>query len=169
LSAGDVDFTIAAWCNADSFTAVTYPGIATKNYNTREYMLFYHVPNNAFGMMVSPDGAAAVELFSTAGAALPGTWYFVVCWHDSVANTINIQVNNGAVDSMAHATGVFDGTVSFCIGTWQLTYASRVWNGRIGPTMFWKSNAGLGGVLTAAQRTALFNAGAGLTYAAFTV
>ena len=37
------------------------------------------------------------------------------------------------------------------------------------PTMFWKSAAGAGGVLTAAQRTALYNGGAGLTYAAFTV
>ncbi len=37
-------------------------------------------------------------------------------------------------------------------------------DGRIGPTMFWKSAAGGGGVLTAAQRTALYNGGAGLRY-----
>jgi len=171
LSTGDVDFTIAAWCNADSLGAGTYPGIATKHDGNREYMLFYHVPNGAFCILVSPNGVAAVELFSTAGAAVTGAWYFVVGWHDSVANTINIQVNNGAVDSMAHATGVWDDTNRFCIGAWQITagYTSRRWDGRIGPTMFWKSNAGLGGVLTAAQRTALFNAGAGLPYASFTL
>lgn len=42
------------------------------------------------------------------------------------------------------------------------------WIGRVGPTMFWKSAAGGGGVLTAAQRTALYNGGAGLAYANFT-
>jgi hypothetical protein len=34
--------------------------------------------------------------------------------------------------------------------------------------MFWKSAAGGGAVLTALQRSQLYNAGAGLTYAAFT-
>jgi hypothetical protein len=41
-------------------------------------------------------------------------------------------------------------------------------SGRIGPVAMWKSAPGGGGVLTAAQRTALWNGGAGLAYADFT-
>jgi len=41
-------------------------------------------------------------------------------------------------------------------------------DGRLGPIAFWKSSAGNGGVLTAAQRTALYNGGDGLAYASFT-
>jgi len=33
---------------------------------------------------------------------------------------------------------------------------------------FWKSAVGVGGALSAEQRTALYNGGAGLTYADFT-
>ncbi len=39
---------------------------------------------------------------------------------------------------------------------------------RMGPVAMWRSAAGGGGVLTADQRAALYNAGAGLAYASFT-
>jgi len=46
--------------------------------------------------------------------------------------------------------------------------ANWPFDGRIGPIVFWKSAAGDGGVLTADQRTALYNGGAGLPYTSFT-
>ena len=92
-------------------------------------------------------------------------WYFIVASHDPAANTISVQVDNGATDSVGWAFGILDGASFFGIGS---TSALTLMDGRIGPTMFWKSAAGAGGVLTATQRTALYAAGAGLTYAAFT-
>ncbi len=56
-----------------------------------------------------------------------------------------------------------DGTEFFTVG-----YASAFSTARIGPVAMWKSAAGGGGVLSSSQRTALFNAGNGLAYTAFT-
>jgi len=129
-------------------------------------MLWYFEFVNRFQFRVSSDGTAETSQdANTLGAPAINTWYLIVGWHDSVANTINIQVNNGGIDSTPHATGVFDNVYSFRIGMGRATWT----DGRIGPTMFWKSAAGGGGVLTAAQRTQLWNGGAGLPYASFTV
>jgi len=50
---------------------------------------------------------------------------------------INIQVNNGVVDSTAYLLVPFDGVNRFMIGR----YGGNYMSGRIGPTMFWKSAA----------------------------
>ena len=169
LSTGDLDFTLAAWCRLDSLSNVAL-GCKWAGAGTREYLLFHnqtdHAPNNTFSWSISSTGAAYTTLdANTFGAAAINVWYLVVGWHDSVANQIGISVNDTA-DTAAYATGVFDSATVFRIGT--LANAVYTMNGRIGPTMFWKSAGGGGGVLTAAQRTALYNSGAGLTYAAFT-
>lgn len=63
-----------------------------------------------------------------------------------------------------------DGIQPFLIGArYQAGSVAFFMSGRIGPTMFWKSAAGAGGVLTAAQGTALFNGGLGLAYTDFTL
>ena len=102
---------------------------------------------------------------TTFGAPAITTWYHVMAWHDSVANVIGISVNN-TPDTLAHATGVFDGGSSTLMGA-LVTTVYRM-SGRLDEIAFWKSAAGGGGVLTAAQRTALYNSGAGLTSAQFT-
>ena len=114
------------------------------------------------------DGTNAVgtATANTLGAPVLATWYLIVAWHDSVANTVSIQVNNGGVDAAATTGLPVDTAAPFRISSHLVGYD---WDGRIGPTMFWKSAAGAGGVLTAAQRTALWNGGTPLTYAAFTV
>lgn len=167
LSAGDVDFTFAFWVYLND--KISSQGIVGKGFNAGqyEYRFVYSTAADRFRFIVSPDGtASAAENADVLGSPSATTWYFIVGWHDSVANTINIQINDGAIDSQAYATGVFNGSDPFRIG---MTAGPAYMNGRIGPTAFWKSNAGLGGVLTAAQRTALYNAGAGLPYASFTV
>lgn len=165
LSTGDVDFTLAAWCRFDTVTAART--LAGKwQVANREYRLVFSFTANRIRFDVSNDGAATVSaIANTFGAPAINTWYLLIGWHDSAANTINITVNNGGTDSQPHATGVFDSTSAFGIG-W--SDGGVHMDGRIGPTMFWKSAAGGGGVLSAAQRTALYNGGAGLTYAQFT-
>jgi hypothetical protein len=174
FSAGDVDFTMSAWvylANIDVNSTIF------SKYNTsgalREWLLFYndndHVPNHRFTFVVSNNGSATLFLdAATLGAPAINTWYHVVAWHDSVANVIGIAVNGGGADTLAHATGVFDSTARTCIGAIDNLTAYRC-NGSLDEIGFWKSAAGGGGVLTAAQRTSLYNAGAGLAYAAFTL
>lgn len=168
LSTGDVDFTIAAWANFDSFGAMRAI-VAKRNAPPQwEYWLHYNASLNLLELRVSSAGNNQFFIqAASAGAPSIATWYLVIGWHNSVADTINIQVNNGAVDSKAHAVGVLDSTSPFVIG--RDAAAVTLMDGRIGPTMFWKSAAGGGGVLSAAQRTALYAGGAGLPYAGFTV
>lgn len=165
LSMGDIDFTLLVWVYFDS--VVVSNGIGCKwtvTGNKREYLLFYnrtdHLTNNRFTFAVSNDGTAPTILdANTFGAASVSTWYCVAAWHDSVANTINIQINNGAIDSAAYSAGVFDGTAPFEAGA--VSGSNYPMQGRIDNLCIAKSAAGGGGVLTAAQRTAFYNAGAG--------
>lgn len=169
LSPGDTDFTIAAWVNLDSIGANR--GIMNK-YTTAlqyEYALYYSTTQTKFLFIVSKLGTSASSTYIAADLPNPpnlATWYLVVAWHDSVANTINIQVNNGTVYSATYHDGPFEGTDPFRIGRY---VATSDMNGRIGPTAFWQSAAAGGGCLSAAQRTALYNGGAGVAYTAFTL
>lgn len=169
LSLGDTDFTAAAWVYQDSKPGAGMRILAKDNLapNGREYQLLWLNTTDRYRWTVA-DGTNLVGDVSatTFGAPVLSTWYLIICWHDATANTISIQVNNGGVDSAA-TTGVPGDTVQpFTLGA--TSSGTFTWDGRIGPTAIWKSAAGGGGVLTAAQRTALYNGGAGLTYAALT-
>ncbi len=135
LSGGDRDFTIWAWVYKDSTPAAnSYMGLISKwiTVGQREYNLSYanDATSNAFYFGVSADGTAEVAVRDTTHTSpATGTWFFVLGWHDSVANTINIQVNNGVVDSAAHATGVLDGTDAVNIGL--VGGATNFWDGPI--------------------------------------
>jgi hypothetical protein len=166
FSIGDNDFTIAAWVYFDTIGA--WRSIASK-YGGSGYYEYYLVlhSTNIFRFAVSANGTNVSSLYaSTFGAVSINTWYLAVVWLDSTASTINIQINDGATDSAVWIASLFDGAFPFELG--RHGSGAGEMNGRIGPTMFWKSAAGGGGVLTAAQRTALYNAGAGLPYESFT-
>lgn len=167
---GDVDFTFACWCYFDS-TAVD-AGLIGKDgtANMREYQLGLDAAVNRIAFSVSPTGlnGSFVTLYANSfGAIMTSVWYLIIAWHDSVSNTINVDVNTVG-DSSAYATGVAALTSPFRIGSCPSVPAAGVMGGRIGPAAFWKSAGGLGGVLTATQRALLYNAGAGLPYTSFT-
>jgi len=165
LSAGDTDFTLAAWVYFDSLLAAR--GIAGKSAGSgqAEYALVYSAVANRLRWIVTADGTMAVNTNADAlGVPSTGTWYLVIGWHDSVANMVSIQVNGGTVNSQAHSAGVHNGSAAFRIGE----YFANYMDGRIGPVAMWKSAAGGGGVLSSSQRSALYNNGAGLAYANLT-
>jgi hypothetical protein len=158
LSMGDIDFSICAWVRFD-----TLPGtasIATKwttGGNQREYMLIFQ--SSRFRFFTSSNGTSSTSVVAnTFGAPSTGTWYFVVVWHDATANTINIQINNGTADSAAHSTGVVDLASTFYLG--QAGFGGALMDGRIDQTGVWKR------VLTAGEKTWLYNAGSGRSYSA---
>lgn len=157
LSTGDIDFTIACWVKAESLAANAHImnkwGLAGNN----EYTLFYSNAANRFQFLVSNNGVASVfENADVLGAPALATWYLIICWHDSVANTINIQINNAAIDSQAYALGVFDSASNFTISGSHA--GAPFFDGVVDEAAFWKR------VLTPAERTMLFNGGAGIGY-----
>jgi len=170
LQAGNVDLTVAVWVYLASTAAErAVVGKYLTTGNQREWVFEWNPAESAFRFIVSTTGANTFVIDADSfGVPTTTTWLMAIVWHDSVADTINVQINNGSVDSAAHSGGIFASTAPFQIGG--INGAAVIpWYGRIGPVMMWKSTAGLGGVLTAAQRTALWAAGAGLPYAQFTV
>lgn len=154
LSMGDIDFTIAGWFNRELEGALS-PLVWKFDLGSAEYVVFLQA-GAAFGFSVSPDGSeGALATIETPGAS-PDTWHFFVVWHDATLDTINLQMDNGSVESTAHSAGVFDGSSRLFLGgafdgAFGLT-------GNLDAIGIWKR------VLTAAERAHLWNSGAGRQY-----
>lgn len=160
LSTGAVDFSLAAWVYKTS-SGTRFVASKDNGNTQREYMLVSLDAGMAFactpGNVYTPANAPAISL---------NEWHLVVGWRNTALAKIYIQVDGGTVYD-ADCAAPSDSTALFRVGF--VNYVSTAyWDGRIGPVAFWKSAAGGGGVLTAAQRTALWNGGAGLAYAQFT-
>lgn len=156
LQTGDIDFTFAAWVYLDSDTL----GVVLSKWGGTqdEYFLRYNGSSDRFDFGVVATAALTTREASTLGAPATSTWYFLVGWHDSVNNTLNIQVNNGTVDSTSYSAGCNASNGQFRMGC--LASGTQSFDGRIDGVGFWKR------VLTTAERTALYNAGSGTRYTA---
>jgi hypothetical protein len=163
LAVGNIDFTFSAWVFL-SLKSVTRVAVAEWNFaaTKRQFLLGFEPIVDVYRFLVSPDGTTASSVqvnASSLGSPPLNTWTHLVAWHDSVANTINIQANNGTVSSVSYASGVFASDSPLNIGS--LLGTNDFWNGRIDEVGFWKR------VLTADERTKLWNGGNGLSYDAF--
>lgn len=157
LSTGDIDFSIAAWVYLDSKGANR--GLVTKQSGTTaatiDYQLIFHNGVDRYRLGVSNGSTITSVDASNYGSPALATWVYIVAWHDAANDTLNIQVNNGTVNSTSYSTGVQDTAASFKMGT---TTTSSYHNGRMDAVGFWKK------VLTADERTLLWNGGAGCDY-----
>jgi len=163
LSTADIDFAHCAWVYHDSVAASQ--NILGKNASGAPegwaYTLAFTSSSGGYYYYKVSNGVTDTNASaSTFGAPSTGTWYFIVAWHDSVANTVNIQVNNGTVDSTAHTVGSYDNAADFGIGGQVVAGWSAFMNGRIDQVCFWKNY-----IPTVADRTWLYNGGAGRSYA----
>jgi hypothetical protein len=157
VSTGDTDFTIAAWVNLESKGAFRFIVAKDGGVGIREYSFGYNAGSDRFVFNVSPDGTALTTVTANnLGSPAVATAYFIVVWHDASANTITIQVNDGTANAAAHTTGVFDGATAFQVGA---QGSSLSMDGLIDEVGFWKR------VLTAGERTWLYNSGSGRSYA----
>lgn len=156
LSMGDIDFSMSTWIYLDTkAAAISFMGKWKPT--GFEYVLFYNVSTDRFQFHVSNDGSATDNIQADSFGAPPtATWMFVVCWHDSVANTINIQVDNGTIDSKAYTLGVFDGVGRFVLGA-DDNNADHL-DGRMDASGLWKKT------LSTNEKTSLWNGGGGLEY-----
>jgi hypothetical protein len=163
LQVGDVDFTACGWINMASKAGTNRPlfGKYSATLGSREWVIDYLNSNDRVRVIAIGNGVATTTVTaSTFGSPPLSTWFFVVFWHDSIANTINIQINNWTPNSAAHTTGIFAGTAPFEIG--RVDFGSlSYFSGIVDEVGIWKR------VLTTDERTALWNAGNGLSYDAF--
>lgn len=159
LSSGNIDFTIACWVYLDSKPSLCgIVGKWTITGNQQEYLISYvgGGTDRFFFVASSAGNNQTNRQASTFGAPSTGTWYLIVAWHDAAADTVNIQINNGTVDTTTGYTGgLFDSTAEFTVGRYNGT---NYWDGRIDEVGIWKR------VLTTNERTLLYNGGAGRTW-----
>lgn len=164
LSTGDIDFTFTAWVKFTDIGQRRF--IIGKDDSTsgnREYTLFYHNATDRirFDVFTATDSDHFV-LADSLGSPSTGTWYFIVAWYDSTANTLNIQINNGTVDTTSGVSSLqSSGAAEFRLGARSYSGIEDYHDGLIDEVGFWKR------VLTSDERTRLYNSGAGLDYSSF--
>ena len=151
LSMGNIDFTIAGWVRFDSLAGAGLLGKWAGG--SLEYLVLFDGTNVRFH--VSNDATNNVSVVNSA-SILANTWYFFVAWHDAASDTINLSINNNAAASSAHTTGVHNGGASLYLG--RNEEGATYLNGRLDSVSIWKR------LLTAAERTQLYNSGNGLDY-----
>lgn len=158
LQLGDIDFALAAWI---------YPADAANNAICAVYGL---VEANRAILFNVNAGNCGFYCTNSSGTQTPvitagidtNTWNFCMAWHDAAANKIYVQVNDGTPSEAAHTGGARISTDTWTIAALSGNVFGIPLNGRIGPVAMWKNRT-----LSAADRTLLWNGGAGLAYSAF--
>ncbi len=157
LSTGDVSFTWAFWFYMDSgpgsFPSLLYKG----TYGTATDYFFGFANGQDLDFVLYRD-ASHLAIARTSGISFtPGAWYFVVGWYDSVNDTVNMSINNGAVSSTSFVGGPASTSSPLNIGHGSTAGGFAYFNGRIDEVGFWKQ------VLSAPERSDLYNGGVGNT------
>lgn len=160
IQLGNYNFTFTGWVK---FSAVDSFGVIATKYNTsgvdnRQFYAYLENPAkvrvafwaNAGG---STNGAVQSDNF---GALSANVWYFVAFWHDADNNEVGVSINAGTANTTSYAGGVhptgngplrfgFDGTTNAA------TRNLERWR-------FYRR------VLSGAELTAMYNAGAGVNF-----
>lgn len=163
LSTGNISFTLAAWVRLADLGAdrVIISKRDVSSGQPREYALLFNTNDQKFRFQTFlSDGSGGGPIVANVTPSID-TWYLVVGWRDSTSPyTLHIQVNNGTVYSMNENTNAgppSDTAASVRVGAFD-TALNGVFYGRIDEIGFWKR------VLTAQERTDLYNGGTGNTY-----
>jgi hypothetical protein len=156
ISTGDIDFTFACWINAESLAGnQRIINKINQAVSVLEFQLFSQSGTQLLWEVF--NGSSAIGSIGTSTALSTGTWYFVVCWHDSVNNLVGISVNAGTAVTTATSGAPANTTAPFSIGSLD-GLGTTHWDGLIDEVAFWKR------VLTSAERTELYNSGNGRAY-----
>lgn len=165
LRGGDFDFYFGGWVNLDTKTSSrAIMGKHNTAGNLRSYVVLYNSTVDRFRFTVSPDGISTSTIdANNLGSPSTGTWYFVLCWHDSVNNTINIKVNGGTTNSVSYSTGIYPSTADFEIA--RVSSGSYL-DGKL-DSLFFGKITGLAGLISSID-TRYYNSGNGISYSDLT-
>ncbi len=158
LSTGDINFEFGAWVYLSTKTATQrfiskWVGSAA----SLEYLLVYDQPTDRFIFYVYSGSTAGTATASTFGSPSISTWYYISAYHDATNNYVGISVDDGTVNSSSYSLGVQDTGSAFILGALSDGSGGFV-NGAIDEVYMYKR------VLTADERTWLYNSGAGRAY-----
>lgn len=133
LQTGDIDFAIFATCSFDSLSGRrTIVGKDNNTAGQREYYLGYDNGTNKIYGMVFVATDTPVQLFWSVAPSI-NTTYRIAIWHDSTANTLNMQVNGAPTQSVATGGSLqAAGGGEFRIGARQYATVEDYMDGRIG-------------------------------------
>ena len=153
LQTGDIDFSVAGWFYSNRITGVSVnqPLISKTDNSSPNVEWVIYQPSGTASLLfrVDANGDSAGNVTVTQATLPLAVWHYVVAWHDSVGNTINIQVDNAAANTTAHATGLTAGDAPLEVGKW----LSGFLDGRLACWGFWKRT------LTDAEKTWLYSGG----------
>jgi hypothetical protein len=159
LSAGDTTWSLNVWVNAVNYT-INNNVVVSKTGGTgasdEEYILRYL--NVVSGWDFSIQTGTTYVAVRPAGAPSTGLWYMLSIGHNASLNELWFAINAGTPAVTSHAGGVNDAGGEFNIGR----YAGagvQYWDGLIDQIGFWRRDI-------RADVSTLYNAGAGLSYAA---
>lgn len=155
LQTGDIDFTLAGWIYKETNTDFQY--VASK---------YDSAADGEWGLYNDATGALTFNIWNisnrgtvTSGVLAPRAWHFFVVWHNAATNTVNMQINNGTVISAATTGAPASTAASLRFGAY-LSSPAHHFDGRQDSMAFWRR------ALTAGERSWLYNAGHGRSYAA---
>lgn len=147
------EVTISAWVQLSSLPS--YVASIVSKYGTagsREYQIVYDNSLNRFRFVVSADGTTTVAATGSASVST-GQWYYIVAWANGSEVGISVDDNAATVTG----SGIHDGAGDFAIcrpGSLPVSY----FDGYIDEVGLWNR------VLTADERTWLYNGGSGQSY-----
>jgi len=165
IQGGNWSITISAWVKFDSVTLNPMVIISKDDDATKqgsEYFLGYYGPFGTFIFQVEenghllPNDGTTWSVLSSFGTPVVNQWYFVVGWYDHTAKTVNIQINNGTVDT---ATGpTVSNTTNTpltigCDGNANFDSSNSFFDGSIKSASLFKR------VLSTQERASLYNGG----------
>jgi hypothetical protein len=159
LVMGGTSWEMVTWIKFTSRPgAGNFPGIIGKwgPHTGLEYLLYYDGTTSRMSGLASPDGTATVKV-DHANIA-DGVWFFLDLYFDLPNQTLNLRVNDAPATGTPSValTDTFAGTNAFIAGS--TDFGSPFLNAELDGSALWKR------LLTATERTELYNAGAGLEY-----
>lgn len=155
--------TLAGWLRATdpsaSWNTFQYASMGKyRNTGNQRQILGPYLNSAVFEGYISGNGTSATSVSaSTFGAIAKNVWYFVCLRYDHANSLWKISVNAGTVDTVSYSSGIFAGTAPFEVGIWD---AIQAWYGDIDQLLIYSRS------ISDAEVTALYNGGAGLSYAA---
>jgi hypothetical protein len=159
LRAGSA-LTIACWFNADVLSGTLCS--KWESVDSQDYVIDLRGGGGTPIRFYVYSSNSLVDVLSSSATITTGTWYFIVAWFDGAAQTINIQVNNGAVESLnVGLSSLVDVGSNFYVGSRgasATTSSPNFYDGLIDEIGLWHR------ALTTAEILILYNGGAGITF-----
>ena len=155
---GDHAWEMAGWVYLGG---VGYQQVITKASDVRglEWLLEFYNTTTKFRWAVRNTAGSAWVIATASVTGSISTWYFVDVYHDPSTDKIGISINNGAFATADLSGGGYaSDTAKVCLSSNDNATPNTPFGGRIDELGIWRR------LLTAAERTRLYNGGNGLSY-----